>query len=115
MLLNANSWRTIGLTRLDVAAALSNLECALYQATADLGGKLCSYETTLTEPAATGGKEAAPSFFPHVLAAHTITCRTEASVGTVVESDSHDTNHKLQPSLETVFNSSHDRRNETEL
>lgn len=46
---------------------------SLHQATPDIGLKLGSYVTALTEPAITDGKEAALSFMERILAGHNVT------------------------------------------
>lgn len=58
------------------------------------GAKSGWYETALTEPAVTGEKEAL-SFVESVLAVKNARSAAEEIAGTVVESDSDHTDHKL--------------------
>lgn len=53
------------------------------------------------EPAATTGKEAASSILEHFLAVRTVTSAAEDKAGTVIESDSGDTQHKAATAVES--------------
>lgn len=67
----------------------------------------------MTELSVIAGKEAAPSFMERVLAFHTVTHAAEDMIGTVVESEFGDTEHKSPSPSKTVIRSSPDTRSET--
>lgn len=87
--------RSTRATRSELAAALSDRECAVPRAKPNVGASSGSYKTALTEPAVTTGEEASPSFKEYELAVHTVIRVAEHMAGTVVESDSDDTKHEL--------------------
>lgn len=64
----------------------------------------------MTESTVTVGKEAAPSFMEPFVAVHTVTRAAEDMGGTVVESNSDDTEHKSKPPSKTVVNPSPNTR-----
>lgn len=97
---NTDHHGTTWATSSDLAAALCDPECTRHRA--DAGAKSGCYETGLMESVDTAGKEAALSFAERVLAAHTVTRASEDMGGTVIESESYDTEQKLQPQASTV-------------
>lgn len=94
---NTYDRRTIRATRSQQPATLSNLERVLHRAACDVGAKSRSYNTELTEPSVTAGKEAAPYSMKRILEVHTVIHSAKNMAGTVVDSDSDATGHKSKP------------------
>lgn len=109
MELNNEHCCTTRATKSDLAVAISDPEHAMHLTPPNVSEKSRSYETSLTEPAVTVGKEAAQSFMERVLAVHTVTCAADHLAGLVIESD-YDTERKPEPPLKTVARLSRNKR-----